>query len=112
MGQAFNKVCHQGHLYKLKTIFPPYYYLLFKSYFEHRHFAVRPGSAISEINPIHAGIPQGAVAAPLLFDLYTLDQPTTNNTIKGDFADDKAILALHSEPEIASNLVQSHLNLL
>ncbi|VVC44231.1 Reverse transcriptase domain [Cinara cedri] len=112
MAQAFDKVWHQGLLFKLKTIFPPYYYLLFKSYLEHRHFAVRSGSAISEINPIHAGDSQGAVAAPLLFNLYTSNQPTTNHTITSDFADDKAILALHSEPETASNLIQSHLNLL
>lgn len=33
-------------------------------------------------------------------------------TITGDFADDKALLAIYSEPEMASNLVQNHLNLL
>ena len=112
MAQAFDKVWHQGLLFKLKSIFPPYYYLLFKSYLEDRHFVVRSGPALSEINPIHAGVPQGAVAAPLLFNLFISDQPTTNHTITGDFADDKAIMALNSEPEIASNLIQVHLNLL
>jgi hypothetical protein len=77
-----------------------------------RHFVVRSGSALSEINPIHAGVPQGAIAAPLLFNQYTSDQPTTNHTITGDFTDNKAIMALNSESEISSNFIQFHLNLL
>ncbi|KAL4143539.1 hypothetical protein QTP88_005858 [Uroleucon formosanum] len=112
VAQAFDTVWHEGLLLKLKTFLPPYYYLLFKSYLKDRHFSVRSGSAISEIFPICAGVPQGAVAAPLLFNLYTSDQPTTDYTITGDFADDKALLALHTNPETASNLIQNHLNLL
>ena len=112
MAQAFDKVWHQGLLFKLKSIFPPYYYLILKSYLEDRHFVVRSGSALSEINPIHAGVPQGTVAAPLLFNLFISDQPTTNHMITGDFTDDKAIMAFNSEPEIASNHIQVHLNLL
>ncbi|VVC34981.1 Reverse transcriptase domain [Cinara cedri] len=79
---------------------------------ENRHFSVRSGFSLSEVSPIHAGVPQGSVTAPLLFNLFTSDQPTTPNTTIGDFADDKALLAIHSDPEIASNLVQNHLNLL
>ncbi|KAL4156051.1 hypothetical protein QTP88_000092 [Uroleucon formosanum] len=112
VAQAFDTVWHEGLLLKLKTFLPPYYYLLFKSYLKDRHFSVRSASAISEIFPICAGVPQGAVAAPLLFNLYTSDQPTTDYTITGDFADDKALLALHTNPETASNLIQNHLNLL
>jgi hypothetical protein len=70
------------------------------SYFEDRHFVVRFGSALTKINPIHAGVSQGAAAAPLSFNLYTTDQPTTNHTITGDFVDDKAIMVLNSEPGI------------
>lgn len=94
----FNKVWHQGLLYKLKTIFPICYYLLFKSYLEHRHFTVSLGSGLSKISPINAEVLQGAVVAPILFNLYTSDQPTTKNTITDDFANDKAIVALYSEP--------------
>jgi len=94
MAYAFDKMWHQGLLFKLKSIFPPYYYLSFKSYLEDRHFVVRSGSALSEINPIHARVPQGSVATPLLFNLYISDKSTTNHTITGDFADDKAIRRL------------------
>lgn len=94
----FDKVWHQDLLYKLKTIFPICYYLLFKSYLEHRHLTISLGSGLSKISPINAEVLHGAVVAPILFNLYTSDQPITKNTITGDFADDKAILALYSEP--------------
>lgn len=89
-----------------------FFYHLFKSYLENRHFTVRSGFSFSEISPICAGVPQGAVAAPLLFNLFTSDQPTTPYTTTGDFADDKALLALHNDPATASNLIQNHLDLL
>jgi len=41
-----------------------------------------------------------------------MDQPLTEHTITGDFSDDEATSALHSELESTSNLIQSHLNLL
>ncbi|KAL4091142.1 hypothetical protein QTP88_025879 [Uroleucon formosanum] len=112
VAQAFDKVWHHGLLFKLKSIFPPSFYLIFKSYLEDRHFSVRYGSALSDISSIKAGVPQGAVAAPLLFNLYTSDQPTTNLTTTGDFADDKAILALHHDPLEASSRIQTHLDIL
>jgi len=110
--QAFDTVWHKGLFLKLKTILLHYYYLLFKSYFQGRHFTVRSGSSVSEILPICAGVPQEAIAAPLLFNLFTLDQPTKSYTTTGDFADDKALLALHTNSTTASNFIQNHLNLL
>jgi len=89
MVQSFDKVWYQGLIFKLKSIFPLYYYLLFKSYLEDRHFFLS-SSALSEVNHyIHAGFPQGAVEDPFLFN----------------FADDKAVLTLNSEPKIASKLI-------
>lgn len=54
--------------------------------------------------------PQRAVMAPLLFNLFTPDQPITVNTVTGDFADGKVLLELHSNPETASNLIQNLLS--
>lgn len=108
VAQAFNRVWHKGLLFKLKSILPPYYYLLFKSYLENRHSTVISGTSMSEISSIRAGVPQGAVSAPLVFNLYTSGQPTTPHTPNGD----KAFLAVHSDPETASNFIQNYLNLL
>jgi len=161
VAQTFDRVWHKGFLFKLKSILPSYYYLLFKSYLENRYFTVRSGFSLFEISPIHAGVPQGSVTAPLLFNLFTSDKPTTKrvarifcrggvfilclnvtlqlikththivqmnmtkwgvfehpklpttpNTTTGNFADIKALLAIHYDPKMASILIQNHLNLL
>ena len=110
VAQAFDKVCHDGLLFKLKQILPPSYYLLFQSYLTERQFTVRYRTTLSSISIIKAGVPQGAISAPLLFNIFTADQPTHPNTIVAEFADDKAILSVHNDPQMASHYLQSHLN--
>ncbi|VVC44186.1 Endonuclease/exonuclease/phosphatase,Reverse transcriptase domain [Cinara cedri] len=68
-----------------------------ESYLEDRFFAVKVGSEISNLAPILAGVPQGAISSPILFNIYTLDQPTTSQTSVADFADDKNHLNLLSD---------------
>lgn len=80
VAQAFDRVWHPGLLHKLKKILPPSYYLFFKSYLEDRFFATKVGSEISNLAPILAGVPQGAISSPILFNIYTADQPTTSHT--------------------------------
>lgn len=45
ISQSFDSVFHEGLLYKLKTVLPPTYFLLIKSYLTNRHFQVRFGSS-------------------------------------------------------------------
>ncbi|KAL4104596.1 hypothetical protein QTP88_019890 [Uroleucon formosanum] len=99
ISQAFDKVWHPGLLFKLKTFLPPSYYLFFKSYLSERHFLVRSGTEHSSISPILAGVPQGAVASPTLFNLYSADQPTNPNTQIAEYADDKVIFSSHTDPQ-------------
>ncbi|KAL4085079.1 hypothetical protein QTP88_027371 [Uroleucon formosanum] len=112
VSQAFDRVWHTGLLYKLKILLPSHYYLILKSYLEDRHFSVRVGSTFSAPTLINAGVPQGAVTAPILFNIYISDQPSSLHTLVGDFADDKAILASSSDPHLASSYIQDHLHLL
>jgi len=67
---------------------------------------------MSKISSIKAGVPQGAVASPLLFNLFISNQLSTPYTITGDFINDKAFLALHADPLAASYLIKNHFNLL
>lgn len=112
VSQAFDRVWHAGLLLKLKLILPASYYLILKSYLEDRFFSVRYGSSTSPPKPINAGVPQGAVTAPLLFNIFISDQPTIPTSLVGDFADDKAIITSNIDPITASLNIQEHLSLL
>ncbi|KAL4149779.1 hypothetical protein QTP88_003644 [Uroleucon formosanum] len=75
-------------------------------------FAVRYRSSLSDQSEIQAGVPQGAIAAPLLFNIFIADQlpqTTSTNTLVAEYADDKAIISTHENPLIASNMLQNHL---
>uniref|UniRef100_A0A2S2NID7 RNA-directed DNA polymerase from mobile element jockey n=1 Tax=Schizaphis graminum TaxID=13262 RepID=A0A2S2NID7_SCHGA len=112
ISQAFDRVWHDGLLFKLHKILLPSLFLLMKSYLTDRNFKIRQGTATSNIATISAGILQGGILSPILFNIYAADQPTTQNTLVADYADDKVILSVHSDPLIAGKNVQFHLNLL
>jgi len=73
VSKAFNRVWHAGLLFKLKIILPSSYYLILKFYLEDRFFSVRYGSSTSSPKSINAGVPQGAVTASLLFNIFISD---------------------------------------
>jgi len=98
ISQAFDRVWHDGLLYKLKQFLPPAYYLIIKSYLIERHFQIRYGSAFSNIAVINAGVPQGGILSPILYNIYASDQPTTPFTSVADYADDKAIISINNDP--------------
>ena len=110
--QAFDKVWHQGLLYKIKKIMPSQLFLLLKSYLSNRYFDIKTTKVETNYYPIKAGVPQGSVLGPLLYLLYTADIPTANETTMATFADDTAILALDQNPIAASKKLQNHLNIL
>lgn len=110
ISQAFDKIWHEGLLYKIKLNFPPSYYILLKSYLSERHFIVRHGNAVTELNKIRAGVPQGSVLGPILYLLYTADLPTQTKMTIGTFADDTAVLATHHDRMTASRMLQDNIN--
>lgn len=110
ISQAFDRVWHDGLLYKIKKFMPPTYYLLIKSYLTDRHFQIRYGSALSDVAVINAGVPQGGILSPILYNIFASDQPTTPYTSVADYADDKAIISMSNDPLIASYNLQTHLN--
>jgi hypothetical protein len=108
IAQAFDRVWLEGLLYKLR--FLPYsYYLILQSFLQDRYFSVIQGSSQSLCFPILAGVPQGSVLAPLLFNIYTSDIPTSPTTLLASYADDTVILSSSpSSTEVSHNL-QSHM---
>ena len=82
-----------------------------KSYLTDRHFQICHVSSTLNIAIINAGVAQGGVLSPILFNIYASNQPSTQNTLVADYVDDKIILSIHEDPVIASANLQSHLNL-
>lgn len=110
--QAFDKVWHKGLLYKLKKHLPSQIYLLLKSYLQDRYFQVKTNNALSDYKTIKSGVPQGSVLGPYLYTIFTADIPTTEETIVATFADDTAIMSSHTDPVVATEKLQNHLNLI
>ena len=69
--KAFDKVWHNGLLHTLdEQEIPAYLGKWIQSYLTGRYFKVRIGKIFSEIKQIEAGVPQGSVLGPILFNLF------------------------------------------
>jgi len=93
--EAFDRVWHDGLLYKLKSLLPTSHFLLLKSYLLDRSFMVEVRGERSRIRMVRAGVPQGSVLGPVLYTLFTSDLPCSNKpgTILATYADDTAFIA-------------------
>ena len=90
--KAYDSTWHQGLLYKLRTLqFSLPIQRILVSYLDHHTFQVREENALSSTCPMRAGIPQGAVLSPLLYNLYTADVPVTPLTSTAVYVDDLAL---------------------
>ena len=66
---------------------------LIESMLENRLFFVELGGKKSRWIRLKNGLPQGSVLAPLLFNIYTDDQPRSDDTPRFIYADDLGIAA-------------------
>lgn len=109
--KAFDRIWHEGLLFKLKLLkLNNPIIKIIQSFLTNRSGQVKLGTAVSEFFPINAGVPQGSVLSPTLFNLYVTDIPTTDTTKILMFADDTVIWSSHSDIRIASKNLQIHLN--
>ena len=92
ISSAFDRVWHQGLLYKLETVGISGPLLMwFKDYLSDRTQQVVIQGQTSSTKMIQAGVPQGSVLGPLLFLVFINDLP---NIVKSDirlFADDTSL---------------------
>jgi hypothetical protein len=110
IASAFDKVWHDGLIFKLmKLKIPSYIICWFKEFLNNRHFVVKIGSTLSQINRITAGVPQGAATSPILFSLYINDIPLMHKRNKEYcllFADDLISLKFFKK----KGNIQRHIN--
>ncbi|GFW41714.1 RNA-directed DNA polymerase from mobile element jockey [Trichonephila clavipes] len=108
--KAFDRVWHTGLLFKLimYKIPPPLIFLL-KSYISDRSFTVKINITFSQVRPAKAGVAQGSILGPVLFNLYVNDILKTTNTMICMYADDTAILSRHYNPNTLTQNINEHL---
>ena len=112
ISQAFDKVWHEGLVFKITQLLPESVHKLIRSYLLDRKFQIKSKLAISSQRKISAGVPQGSILGPLLYLLFTADMPTSPVTHTSTFADDTAFLSIHRQSDVASQRLQTHIEVL
>jgi hypothetical protein len=114
--RAFDKVWVIGLIAKLiQTKISPHLIHVLHIYLQHRSFFVSIRNLHSKAHPIFAGVPQGSLLGPTLFNLFINDIPsiiTDPNLLLTIYADDTTISARSGKPEIAVRKLNSALALL
>lgn len=111
--KAYDTVWHNGLIAKLILLqIPDNLISIISSFLSKRKFRVRVRKAYSPIKYISAGVPQGSVLAPTLYNLYTSDIPHHNATQLAMYADDTVIFSRKINILSAYRAVQKHLQLI
>ena len=108
MKKAFDRVWHEGLLHKLAAFGVEGRALeWFRSFLTGRRQCVAVGSAVSDIAPLEAGVPQGAILSPLLFLVYMNDIVTATSTSTNLFADDTSTFVCDKSPAALQSRLQT-----
>lgn len=108
--KAFDRLWHNGLIRKLNdAAFPDGLVHLIHSYLTNRSFNTDVQGKQSTRHGIQAGVPQGSILGPLLFNLYINDFPSTHNTMTAIYADDTAIMAQDWKPSNINSRLQTAL---
>lgn len=112
--KAFDRVWHQGLIYKLyKYKYPLYLIKNVASFLSERSFNVKIKSSLSDTKHIFWGVPQGAIMSPDLYNIYVSDPPKPPDCTTAFYADDTAIASSHIRfSPINNNLITASVQFL
>ena len=80
------------------------------NYFVDRKIRVRVYGYLSESQDVEAGVPQGAVCSPLLFNIMLSDMPTDNDIQQHIYVDEVTIVSSGANETEAPEKLQRYLN--
>ena len=113
MSKAFDKVWHEGLIFKLKQNGIEGNLLnLFQNYLTNRKQRVILNGMESNWGDIRAGVPQGSVLGPLLFLIYINDLEEGIESHVKFFADDTSLFSIIEDPMVSADKLQHDLNLI
>jgi hypothetical protein len=111
LSAAYDTVNHRSLLHKILEITKDINLTeLIESMLANRYFFVELGGKKSRWRKLKNGLPQGSVLAPLLFNIYTNDQPKTEGTRRFIYADDLGVAAQDKEFSVVENALSKALN--
>ena len=95
ISKAFDKVWHEGLLYKLKSMgISGDLFNLLENYLSGRLQRVILNRQTSSWRPVLAGVPQGSILSPLLFLVYVNDLPNELKSNAKLFADGTSLFTI------------------
>ena len=110
MSKAFDRVWHEGLLFKLKHLgLSGKYYGLIKSFLRNRHQRVVLNGQSSKWSSIKAGVLQGSMLGPLSFLVYINDLPNGLLSNPKLFADDTSFFSVIKDHLNSSNKLNEDL---
>ena len=113
ISKAFDKVWHDGLIFKLKQNGISGSLLkLFENYLHDRKQRVVLNGSFSEYSNIESGVPQGSVLGPLLFLIYINDLETNINSNIRFFADDTMLFSIVKDPVTSADDLNHDLNII
>ena len=113
ISKAFDKVWHEGLLYKLKSMgISGELYNLLENYLSGRFQRVVLNGQISWWRPVLAGVPQGSILGPLLFHVYFNDLSDGLKSNAKLFADDTSLFTIVKENNESANILNDDLQLI
>ena len=108
--KAYDSVWYDGLIFKLIDYkFTDYIIHIISSFLHQRTYQVKVDNTLSAIKEMSAGVPQGSVLAPTLYNLYTSDLPSHNQCQIAQYADDTVLYYKHFSIINSTNNISHHL---
>ena len=113
ISKAFDKVWHDGLIFKLKQNgISGSLTKLFGNYLHNRKQRVVLNGFYSDYSIVESGVPQGSVLGPLLFLIYINDLEKNIRSNVKFFADDTMLFSIVKDPVISANTLNNDLDII